>query len=38
MNANFGLIEPLKERVKGKRNRNLAYAKRSLDYLAECRL
>lgn len=31
MNANFGLIEPLTERVKNKKMRNLAYAERSLS-------
>jgi len=31
MNANFGLISSLPNRVRGKKERNLCYAKRSLD-------
>ncbi len=31
MNINFGIIEPLPYRVKGKRNKNLAIAERSLE-------
>ena len=30
MNINFGLIEPIDERIKGKRNKNLAISQRSL--------
>lgn len=33
MNINFGIIEPLGFRVKGKKNKNAAIAARSLDYL-----
>ena len=33
MNINFGLIEPLEYRVKGKRNKNLEIAKRSLEVI-----
>ena len=33
MNINFGLIEPLDHRVKGKRNKNLEIAKRSLEVI-----
>jgi len=40
MNINFGLIEPLGERVKGKRNKNFAISERSLrqitDFSAQC--
>ncbi len=35
MNINFGIIEPLPYRVKGKRNKNLAIAERSLEAI-EC--
>jgi methylenetetrahydrofolate--tRNA-(uracil-5-)-methyltransferase len=35
MNINFGLIEPLEVKVKGKRNKNLAISKRSLDLIDE---
>ena len=34
MNANFGLIAPLKQRIRKKRERNLAYAERSLTKIA----
>jgi len=30
MNINFGLIEPIRDRIKGKRNKNLAISQRSL--------
>ncbi len=33
MNANFGIIEPLETRVKGKRNRAEAYAKRGIAHI-----
>jgi len=33
MNINFGLIEPLDMRVKGKRNKNLAISQRSLEII-----
>ena len=33
MNVNFGIIAPLEQRVKGKANKNLAIANRSLAYL-----
>lgn len=33
MNINFGIIEALDHRVKGKANKNLAIANRALDYL-----
>ena len=33
MNINFGLIEPLGERVGGKKNRNLAISNRSLEII-----
>ena len=33
MNINFGLIAPLEERVKGKRNKNLALSERSLKII-----
>ena len=33
MNINYGIIEPLKERVKGKRNKNLSISMRSLDMI-----
>ena len=33
MNINFGIIEPLQERVKGKANKNLAIANRALAQL-----
>ena len=35
MNVNFGLIEPLNGRVKGKRNKNLAISQRSLSIIDE---
>lgn len=35
MNVNFGIIEPLGYRVKGKRNKNLELSRRSLDMLSE---
>ena len=35
MNANFGIIDALEYRVKGKANKNLAIANRALDYLRE---
>lgn len=37
MNANFGLIAPLKERIRGKHERYLAMAGRSLDYIEALR-
>jgi methylenetetrahydrofolate--tRNA-(uracil-5-)-methyltransferase len=36
MNVNFGIIEPLDHRVKGKQNKNLEIAERALDALEEC--
>ena len=33
MNINFSIIAPLEERIKGKANRNLAKANRSLEYI-----
>ena len=33
MNINFGIIAPLEQRVKGKANKNLAIANRSLEYI-----
>ena len=33
MNFNFGIIEPLEQRVRGKANKNLAIANRALAYL-----
>ena len=33
MNVNFGIIEPLGERVKGKKNKNAAIARRSLEWI-----
>ena len=35
MNVNFGIIDALEYRVKGKANKNLAIANRALDYLRE---
>jgi len=35
MNVNFGIIEPLAEAVKGKRNKNLAISQRSLSIIAK---
>jgi len=37
MNANFGLIAPLGQKVRGKKEKNLAYARRSLEEIAECK-
>ncbi|MBQ8092375.1 MAG: methylenetetrahydrofolate--tRNA-(uracil(54)-C(5))-methyltransferase (FADH(2)-oxidizing) TrmFO [Clostridia bacterium] len=37
MNANFGLIEPMPERIRGKHERYLAMAGRSLDYIEALR-
>ncbi|MBP3412788.1 MAG: methylenetetrahydrofolate--tRNA-(uracil(54)-C(5))-methyltransferase (FADH(2)-oxidizing) TrmFO [Oscillospiraceae bacterium] len=37
MNINFGIIDPLEERVKGKANKNLAIANRALAYLESMR-
>ena len=37
MNINFGILEPLDERVKGKRNKNLAISQRSLTIIDELR-
>ena len=37
MNANFGLIAPLRERIRGKHERYLAMAGRSLDYIEALR-
>jgi methylenetetrahydrofolate--tRNA-(uracil-5-)-methyltransferase len=36
MNVNFGIIEPLPYRVKGKRNKNLAISQRSLEFIDRC--
>jgi methylenetetrahydrofolate--tRNA-(uracil-5-)-methyltransferase len=33
MNVNFGIMEPLHERVKGKREKNLALSRRSLGII-----
>jgi methylenetetrahydrofolate--tRNA-(uracil-5-)-methyltransferase len=33
MNINFGIIEPLGHKVKGKRNKNAEISARSLDYM-----
>ena len=33
MNINFGIIAPLEQRIKGKANKNLAIANRSLEYI-----
>ncbi|UOO38469.1 methylenetetrahydrofolate--tRNA-(uracil(54)-C(5))-methyltransferase (FADH(2)-oxidizing) TrmFO [Oscillospiraceae bacterium CM] len=33
MNINFGIIRPLEQRVKGKRNKNQAISQRSLDWI-----
>ena len=38
MNINFGLIEPLTEKVKGKRNRNPAISQRALNTIKELRV
>lgn len=38
MNVNFGIIEPLGYRVKGKRNKNLELSRRSLDIIEEIRM
>ena len=36
MNANFGIIAPFEKKIKGgKRNRNEAYAQRSLEIIKE---
>jgi methylenetetrahydrofolate--tRNA-(uracil-5-)-methyltransferase len=35
MNVNFGIIEPLGRRVKGKRNKNLEISERSLNQIGE---
>jgi len=35
MNANFGIIAPLEKKIRKKRERNLAYAERSLALLEE---
>ena len=35
MNINFGIIEPLDRRVKGKRNKNLEISKRALEQIAQ---
>jgi methylenetetrahydrofolate--tRNA-(uracil-5-)-methyltransferase len=37
MNANFGLLEPLSVRIRGKHDRYLAMAGRSLDYVEALR-
>ena len=37
MNVNFGIIDPLEERVKGKANKNLAIANRALAHLESMR-
>ena len=37
MNANFGLLEPLSVRIRGKHERYLAMAGRSLDYIEALR-
>jgi methylenetetrahydrofolate--tRNA-(uracil-5-)-methyltransferase len=35
MNANFGIIAPLEKRIRNKKEKNLAYAERSLDEIRE---
>ena len=35
MNINFGLIKPMEKRIKGKKEKNLAISKRSLDIIDE---
>ena len=35
MNVNYGIIEPLGYRVRGKRNKNAELSKRALDVIAE---
>lgn len=35
MNANFGIIKPLAEQIRDKKQRNTEYSKRSLDIIAE---
>ena len=35
MNINFGLLPPLEQRVKGKRNKNAALSQRALEALAQ---
>ncbi len=37
MNINFGIVEPLGYRVKGKRNKNTELSKRALDVIEACR-
>lgn len=37
MNVNFGIIEPLEGKVKGKRNRNLEISRRSLEIIGAMR-
>ena len=37
MNVNFGIIDPLEERVKGKANKNLAIANRALAHIESMR-
>ena len=37
MNINFGIIEPLGYRVKGKRNKNAAISQRALETLEQLR-
>lgn len=37
MNANFGLIAPLEHRIRKKREKNMAYAERSLARIAEAK-
>ena len=36
MNINFGLMEPLDMKVKGKRNKNLALSERALEQITNC--
>ena len=35
MNVNFGIIEPLDHRVRGKANKNLEISRRALEVLSE---
>ena len=37
MNVNFGIIDPLDRRVKGKRNKNAEISARALEVLEEIR-
>ena len=38
MNINFGIIEPLGFRVKGKRNKNAAISNRALEQIEQMRV